>query len=36
MGRAYMKLMKISRKTTKKKVGKTNGKRKRVRKSKRA
>ena len=34
MGRAYMKLTKTT--TTKKKVGKTNGKRKRVRKSKRA
>ena len=38
MGRAYMKLTKITSKktTSRKKVGKTNGKRKRVRKYKRA
>lgn len=38
MGRSFMRLMKTTRKTTttRKKVGKTNGKRKRVRKSKRA
>ena len=34
MGRAYMRLTKIT--TSRKKVGKTNGKKKRVRKSKRA